>query len=775
MRKPDIRNILTVLIAAVIHGSAILTMNPFGIAYFAGAYLCESKRWILILASLGGMAAFLPLKIAVRYACSMLGIIVVEKILKRHEQNIPVWVMAVWSGVFVMLTGVAYTMGIYGYAQENLKQTLLINALEGVSVVCLVLIFYKAAYVIRLKESQEIPDNQEQLSTGILLAVCIYALREAGIGGYSITETCVFFILLYMGYRYGCGMAAIAGACMGVVIAVFCNYPGMIGYMCMIGIIAGAFRDYGRIVSALALAGMVAVCYYLKIPYLNQLETLRGFAAGGLIFLLMPSKYMERTQIAENKEKKNIAVPKDIQQRLKIFAQTFKNLSGTFCESVRPRTKLSDEEVEQAFDELTQNVCSACSRCEYCWEREYDDTSHATGDILDYCARYGTIDTKHVPVAFKHRCINLGQFLSETSRVIELARVNLNWQNRLIESRLAIAGQFMEVADIIDGFCDTLNEPVTENKTGAEMISRRLAHRKMRVERVRVVEKEDKPMNVYITGRMRHGRYMTSGEICALLKDVLHKAFVPGKGGRMVVSKNNKTYEFIEKPHFEVIDAYAGCARGKETVSGDTNTVMRMEQGQVLMSLSDGMGSGALAEEESNYVIGLMEALFDTGFDKGAAVRLVNSLMFLRSDRQAFSTLDAAVINCYKGTCDMIKAGAAPSYIRRKSGTVEEIVSYSLPAGAFTTADYDHTAHKVSDGDMIIMVSDGIVNSRCFGKNSSDASGNKTLLQYIESLPGMNPQEMAEDILNYARSDMAEQEDDMTVLICGIYYESQLK
>ena len=278
-------------------------------------------------------------------------------------------------------------------------------------------------------------------------------------------------------------------------------------------------------------------------------------------------------------------------------------------------------------------------------------------------------------------------------------------------------------------------------------------------------------MTVYITGRMRHGRYMTSGEICSLLKDVLHKAFVPGKGCRMVVSKNNKTYEFVEKPCFEVIDGVAGCVKGKMQVSGDTSTVMRLEHGQVLMSLSDGMGSGKLAGEESNYVIGLMEALFDTGFNKGAAVRLVNSLMFLRSDRQAFSTLDAAVINCYKGTCDMMKAGAASSYIRRKSGAVEEIISHSLPAGAFTAADYDSVTKTLSDGDMVIMLSDGVANSRRFAAEFGDGQGGKKLKDYIETLPEMNPQEMADDILNYARADTIEQSDDMTVLVCGLYVQ----
>ena len=42
-----------------------------------------------------------------------------------------------------------------------------------------------------------------------------------------------------------------------------------------------------------------------------------------------------------------------------------------------------------------------------------------------------------------------------------LAQTNLSWQNRLAESRLALAGQFGEVADLIGDFSKQISdEPV---------------------------------------------------------------------------------------------------------------------------------------------------------------------------------------------------------------------------------------------------------------------------------------------------------------------------
>lgn len=56
------------------------------------------------------------------------------------------------------------------------------------------------------------------------------------------------------------------------------------------------------------------------------------------------------------------------------------------------------------------------------------------------------------------------------------------------------------------------------------------------------------------------------------------------------------------------------------------------------MSLSDGMGSGERAKEDSELMINLLEQMVDTGFQRRSALRMINSLMMLQGDRQLFST-----------------------------------------------------------------------------------------------------------------------------------------
>ena len=95
-----------------------------------------------------------------------------------------------------------------------------------------------------------------------------------------------------------------------------------------------------------------------------------------------------------------------------------------------------------------------------------------------------------------------------------------------------------------------------------------------------------------------------------------------------------------------------------EAVSGDSFTVMHMESGQTVLSLSDGMGSGEKAEKESNRIIGLLEQLLSTGFNRQSAIRLIHSVVLSGSEPHTYSTLDLATLDLFNGKCELIKMGA---------------------------------------------------------------------------------------------------------------------
>lgn len=764
MKKLDFRNIVTALVSAVMNRSVLLLMNPFGIAYFACAYMYRPGRLLLTAASVIGMATAMPAGILLKYIGVILGIVIAVKILEIRKKAVTPLKMALISGILICIAGFAYSAGLNGLERTGLWQLLLISSLEGIAAFSMVFVFNYAVRIFLYHKNENPLSNEEQISLGITLALCVFAFRNFLMNTHSVLETLILFVILYTGYSYGAGGGAIAGACIGSVMAYQQSDVSLPGFMAMLGILAGAFREKGRLASGLTFMAGVILTGYLGVPWLLDISSLQGMAAAVLVFVLLPEGLIVRPKMAVNKENGEAAsVQRLTKNRLKDFSDSFRKLAGTFNAGVAPRSCLSQEEVDEVFDELTRNVCRQCSRCDYCWEKDYYETYNAASNILDYFSKNGDMKRSELPLSFKKRCINIDKFLNETSRVMEVAKLNLNWRNRMMESRLAIAGQLGEVAEIIEDFSQELDEDTVLDRPEVAALRQRLSMSKVNVKSLTVVKKPNNRRIIYMVAKMRRGRCMTSKEICGVIKEVFGKEFILAKGCRMVISKEFNTYEFVEDIHLKTVQGVAQAIKTQENVSGDSYTFLPLPDGQMVLSLSDGMGSGKSANEDSEYIIQLLEQLLDTGFGKQSAVRLINSLMFLKSDQKAFSTIDMSILDLYSGLCEFIKIGASTTYIKHKTG-VEAIRSETLPVGAFTQVDYEGESRQMQDGDMIIMLTDGIIN-HIDGEDKED-----TLAQYIDHLETASPQETANAILKYAMAgNKYVINDDMTVLTCGVY------
>ena len=83
------------------------------------------------------------------------------------------------------------------------------------------------------------------------------------------------------------------------------------------------------------------------------------------------------------------------------------------------------------------------------------------------------------------------------------------------------------------------------------------------------------------------------------------------------------------------------------------------------MCLSDGMGSGLEACQESESIVDTLEQLVEAGFTGETAARMVNSVLNLKTKNGRFSTVDISMVDLYSGMCHFLKAGAATTFIKR--------------------------------------------------------------------------------------------------------------
>jgi PAS domain S-box-containing protein len=116
-----------------------------------------------------------------------------------------------------------------------------------------------------------------------------------------------------------------------------------------------------------------------------------------------------------------------------------------------------------------------------------------------------------------------------------------------------------------------------------------------------------------------------------------------------------------------------------------------------------------------------------------------------------------------------VNAGCIPPYIKRANGEVEhsEIGGFALGQGLGAEMGYQQLTLELSQGDMVILVSDGMVEAN---NDAGDMLGFDSLLQIVRDGPTDSVTSMLEHIKRevFSFTGKAEQFDDMTVVVVQV-------
>lgn len=218
---------------------------------------------------------------------------------------------------------------------------------------------------------------------------------------------------------------------------------------------------------------------------------------------------------------------------------------------------------------------------------------------------------------------------------------------------------------------------------------------------------------------------------------------------------------FVEDTPFLAVTGVGRRMKEGEDVSGDNFSCLSLPDGELLLALSDGMGSGKGAFGESRVVIELLEQMTEAGFSKISALKLINSLYMPEAVQTSFATADVVVLDLYRGSCQFMKNGAAATWIRREN-SVERIEGQALPVGVYQDAEPYFEKTEIYSGDYVIMMTDGIVDA--FAGREAE------LEKMLQEHRIVNPQELAEYIVDeaVARSEGIVK-DDMSVVVAAVW------
>ncbi len=337
------------------------------------------------------------------------------------------------------------------------------------------------------------------------------------------------------------------------------------------------------------------------------------------------------------------------------------------------------------------------------------------------------------------------------------------WKRRMMETQVVMAGQLSEMAQIITDVAEDICGVVDVGEMLEERLTFNLKKKGILAKNILVAKVREQRNEIYMTVRTYKRKPINTKEIGDMLYEVCNKKYVPSLDTVTMVNKEFVTLRFEEDANFRLLSGLAKVTKENERISGDNYSIHQINTGRIVCSLSDGMGSGEEAYEESETVVDLMEQFLEAGFTKEAAIQMVNGYLISRTEDQVISTADICDIDLYDGVCDFMKLGASTSFIKRDNG-VEIVPSQSLPLGVFHQLDLESVSKKLYDGDYVIMMTDGVVD------RILETDPEEELKELIQNIQSVNPNEMAKQILYQILASYPESiHDDMTVIVLGIW------
>lgn len=215
---------------------------------------------------------------------------------------------------------------------------------------------------------------------------------------------------------------------------------------------------------------------------------------------------------------------------------------------------------------------------------------------------------------------------------------------------------------------------------------------------------------------------------------------------------------FEQSPPLSLSIGAALRSRSGEEVAGDGYISRSLPGGRHVLALSDGMGSGADAMQQSHTALMLTVEGLKAGYTRAQALDVVNALMLMCTGREMFATMDLCVIDLHSGEAAFEKLGACASYIVR-SGEVRAIGADTLPVGVLDHVEPRSLRMTLEPGDVVVMLSDGVF--------LGFPGGEEALCAAIAGLCWLHPQAIGEKLIAQALGDGRAQ-DDMAVLCARV-------
>lgn len=759
------KQVLLFMIGFLLGRAVILYhISPFAIALLATAWAGRQKRLPMLALCMTAGAMTYSLEQGLFIAMATFVFYIQTRFVKER-MNLR------YLMPFVFLATVSTRIGLYSIVDQlNLFDFLQLLA-EGILGMVLLLIFMQSIPLLSLKRYQPALKNEEVVCMVILVASILTGCIGWEIYNIPVEQVLSRYIVLVFAIIGGAAIGSTVGVVTGLILSlanvVHLYQMSLLAFSGLLGGLLQEGKKHG--VSLGLLVGSFLVGIYGDFDGFTTTMLTSGIAV--LLFYLTPNRFLKKlakyipgTTEYTYEERKYLQKIRDVTaQRVGQYASVFEALSKSFIQSTE-KTQDPDyqDETDYFLSRVTGKTCQHCFMKESCWQKRFDETYQVMENIKNDLVLDHQIDPKH-QVRFENHCVKSKKVLDTMEDEVSLLQLNKKLKKQVSESKRIVADQLKGVSDVMDNFAgEIVKERVRHEKQEVQIV-RALKQLHIHIEKLDIYQLEKGSIDI----EMALVFYDYHGEgaklIAPVLSDILKETIVVEEEEISPFPNGISFLTFGSAKQYEVKTGVAVAAKGGGLISGDAYTMMELGKGKYALAISDGMGNGIRAREESMETLRLLEQILQTGISEQVAIKSINSILALRTTDEIFATLDLAMINLHNAALSCLKIGSSPSFIKRGKEIIA-LEGSNLPIGIIEQVELETIRDTLKSGDLLIMMSDGVFDGPKQVKNNE-----LWLRRKIEHLKTDNPQEIADLLLEEViRGELGTIRDDMTVVVAKI-------
>ena len=616
---------------------------------------------------------------------------------------------------------------------------------------------------------------EELIASTIIIAVASTAFNRFNLFSLSISNIVIIFMIMVLGWKYGMMVGTVSGVSIGLAVSFVSDVSFVqIGMFAISGVLSGVLNRFGKIGVIIGfLLGNILLTYWVR-GASTMIIYFREIFIASIGLLLVPNNvkieldelFGKHKLISNTGENRLNSSNEEISNKLKTISDLFDTLTSTpnkdeysfkegllqdFLDNLEDLNEnIFYEEISKEENGIAKDIC----------EKLVENDIIVDNDLIQILQNHNN----YVFMRDENIRNDLQNIIKIANRTLKTAQINRIKEQEKNNAKKELSQNLKNVSEIIKEYQSLANkEDINEFENKEKEIGLLLKSRNININKCSVRKLKNNKIIVtlkfdYSNNRVREKESITN--ICnTLSKSIGTKMAIQREKNDEENKEYNQVYSSEDKFVLQV--GSSKVTKDGSDISGDCSLQIKLEDGKYLLAISDGMGTGKKARECSKITLKLLKQILSAGFNNEETIKLLNSKMKLINKKDMYSTLDACILDLYTGNIDILKNGASNTYIKNKK-SIKKIESKNVPIGIMNDISLQEEKLSISNGDIIVMCSDGILDTK------DDITGS-WIENFLKNISTNNVQKIADLILAEAiDNNFGIAQDDMTVIVSKI-------